>query len=129
MSTCQVGYGSITFGSVFAGVFRQEDGIQMDNGTSTVANCTSDSDTNMVWEAGDLVDYGQVKATLLIEKGVDVNDSIGTTETLTVTSPDGDTHSGAAILVSAPSNSLPNTPYTANCTFRWKDKPTFTAAP
>lgn len=129
MATCQDGYGTLAFGTVLVGVFRQEDGLQKDNGTASEVNCTADTDANMVWQAGDLIDYGQVKATLLIEAGVDINALIGTTETLTVTSADGDTDVGDAFLVSGPSSATPNVAYTAALTFRWESKPAFTAAP
>ena len=125
----QIGYGSLTFGSVFTGVFRQEDGLQKDNGTAAEVNCTADTDTSMVYEAGDLIDFGQVKATLLIGAGIDINAVVGTTEVLTVTTNDGDTDVGAAFLVSGPSNATPNNAYTGAMTFRWKAKPVFTAAP
>jgi len=129
MATCQEGYGSLTFGAVFVGVFRQSDGINKDNGTAVAVNCTADTDTNMVYSSGDLIDFGQVKATILIEAGVNINAYIGTTEVLTVTSPDGDTDTGSAILLTGPSTSNPNEAYTGALTFQWTTKPVFAAAP
>ncbi len=124
----QKGLGTLTFGSIFVGVFDAETGIVLSNASVPEINIQTDVDTDIVWCLGDSKDYNQVTASVQVEKNVDVDALVGTTETLTYTYPDGDSKSGDAGLVSAPEAPGVNAKLLAAMTFRWLTKPTFTPA-
>lgn len=128
MATCQTGMGTVEWG-ILVGVWKAEDGIQMDGASVAEVGCTGDTDTDAAYNAGDVKEWGQVKSTLFLEAGTDVDALVGDTDTLTVTSPAGDTHVGEAFLVSAPLTSAKDDNVTRAATFRWTTAPTFTALP
>ena len=128
MATCQTGMGTVEWG-ILVGVWKAEDGIQMDGASVAEVDCTADTDTDEKMNAGDVKKWGQVKSTILLEAGIDVDVLVGDTDELTVTSPGGDTHVGPAFLVSAPLTSAKDDNVTRAATFRWETKPLFTAAP
>jgi hypothetical protein len=121
--------GTLAFGTSLVGVFKAEDGIQLDGASVAEVQCTADTDTDEQYAAGDIVEHGQVSATLLLEDDTDVQALVGTTDTLTYTLPAGDTYVGQAFLVSAPLTASKNTEVTRATTFRWTTKPTYTAVP
>ena len=96
MAGAQVGLGTATFGTVFVGVFDAEAGFTMDLGSIPEVNVQTDTDTNITYCAGDSIDFGQFSASIQIADGVDVSAIVRTTETLTVTLPNGDNYSGQA---------------------------------
>ena len=128
MATCQTGMGTIDWG-ILVGVWKAEDGVQMDGASVAEVECTADTDTDAAYNPGDVTEWGQVKATLFLEAGTDVDALVGTSDTLTVTSPAGDTHIGSAFLVSAPQTGAKDDNVTRAATFRWTTKPVFAAAP
>ena len=129
MAGAQVGLGTATFGTVFVGVFDAEAGFTIDLGSVPEVNVQTDTDTNITYCAGDSIDIGQFSASIQIADGVDVSAIVRTTETLTVTLPNGDNYSGQAFLVSASAPTGANTKVVAALVFRWEDGHTFTAAP
>jgi len=129
MAVCQIGMGTIEFGSSLVGIWKSEDGVQMDGASVAEVQCTADVDTDEGYVAGDVKDHGQLKATIFVEAGENVDSLVGTTDTLTRTSPAGDTYVGQAFLVSAPLTASKNTEETRAATFRWTTAPVFTAAP
>lgn len=129
MADCQKGMGTLAFGTSLVGVFRAEDGVQLDGASVAEIQCTSDVDTDENYVAGDVKEHGQVKAVILLEDDTDVQALVGTTDTLTYTLPGGDTYVGMAFLVSAPLTSAKNAVVTRATTFRWTTKPVYTAVP
>lgn len=128
MASCQIGMGTIEWG-ILVGVWKAEDGIQEDDASVAEVECTADTDTDAAYEPGDVTEWGQVKATILLEAGTDVSALVGTKDTLTITDPSGDTTVGVAFLVSAPKTSAKDDNVTRAATFRWTTAPTFTALP
>jgi hypothetical protein len=59
------GSGTTTFGA-FSMKFTSEDGVQIDGKKVPAINCTADDDTGMKYGIGNIPDYGQVKATVII---------------------------------------------------------------
>jgi len=121
--------GTVTFGTSLVGTFKAEDGVQLDCPSVADVNCTLDTDTAEAMAPGDVKKYGQVKATIFLDdSGLDVDALVGTTDTLTYTSPAGDTYAGLAYLASAPLTASTDAGSTRAATFTWTTAYTFTAA-
>jgi hypothetical protein len=127
----QSGMGTIEFGILLSGTFKAEDGAQIDGASVAKVNCTSDNDTIEQYGPGDVTEYGEVKVTAFVLTTIDIDGLIAarTIDTLTYTSPDGDTYIGQAFIVSAPIASQKNDNMTRALTFAWTNGYVYTAAP
>ncbi len=127
---CQIGMGTVEFGTSLVGTFRAEDGVAMDAASVESVICTKDTDTDEAVESGDVKKHGNLQATILLDdSGLDVDALVGTTDTLTYTTPAGDTYVGQAFLANAPLASGQDSPLVRTATFVWKTAYVFTAAP
>ena len=120
MSSAQVGLGTLTFGAVFTGIFDAETGFTYDGYSVPEVDTSTDVDVITTWCAGDTPDSGQFSGSIQIPDGTGIDAVVGTTEILTSTFPGGDTLTGNAFLVSAPTTFAKNGKVLAACTFRWE---------
>jgi hypothetical protein len=129
MSATEIGLGSITFGSVFVGIFDAETGFSRTGASVPAVNVQKDADAFVAYCAGDSKDYGTVNASIQLTAGLDIDAIVSTSETLTVTLPSGDTYTASAFLQSGPTTTGANAKVLAACVFQWEAVPVFAAAP
>ena len=112
------GYGTLAFGSVIAGVYKTEAGMEYDGPSYPELECTVDTDTGgKAWQAGDTPDWGQLRASIFVTTDLDA--IAGTTEVLTWTMPTGETKVGSAFLVQPPITAGQNVTMESSLTFRY----------
>ena len=130
-----IGSGTTTFGALSM-KFTSEDGVQIDGKKVPAINCTADDDTEMKYGIGNIPDYGQVKATLIVlATEFDEMDSlVGTSAALVWTSDlevstNGTPASltGTGLFLEAPIISEDNGLMKAAAVFQWASKPTYVA--
>lgn len=126
-------------GMTFAGLsmkYAANEGASYDGKSVPAVDVTADDDTEMRHAAGDKPNWGQVKATILIDAdSIQTLDSlIGTAASLVfsynITDGSSDTtnanRTGNAILLEAPEVHKTNTAVLAAAVFQWVTKPTTT---
>lgn len=128
-----IGSGTTTFGTLTA-KFTSEEGVSIDGKKVPAVKCTADDDTNEVYGAGNIPDFGQVKATIMVlaTSMTELDNLIGTTATLTWESDLENTSNGTkaaitgtAIFLEAPIKSEDNGVAKAAAVFQWTTKPTY----
>ncbi len=121
-----VGYGTISFGSVIAGVYKTSDSVTYDGKSVAEVECTVDTDTVESYVAGDTPAFGQLKCTILVDSTLDLDGVVGTTEVLTWTTTQGKTIVGSAFLVSGVTTGVKNDIVKASLVFRYAGATTTT---
>jgi hypothetical protein len=125
----------------FAGLsmkYAAEDGYDMDGKSVPAVNVTADDASNMTYAAGDKPDFGQLKATVLIDSDSieEILALVGSTATLTLSYNIANGSSnitnatvvGSAILLSYAETHRVNTAVKAAAVFQWVTAPTYTNA-
>lgn len=129
------GSGTITFGTLSM-KFTSEDGVQIDGKKVPAINCTADDDTGMKYGIGNIPDFGQLKATLIIlASEFDEMDSlIGTSASLVWVSDLESSGSGTpasltgtGLFLEAPMSPEDNGLMKGAAVFQWAEKPTYVA--
>jgi len=127
--------------AVYAGLsikMAAEDGYDYDGKSVPAVNDTPDDSANMTYAAGDKPDYGQLKATGLIDSDSleELEALIGGSATLTLTyniasgssNTTNATRTGSAILLSAVETHRTNVAVKAALVWQWVTAPTTTDA-
>lgn len=123
----KTGMGTLIFGS--AGLtYKAEDGISEDGPTAVAAECTGDGDTSDQFIAGDVVNHGGLSVVVIADDTINVEDLVGTTDSLAITYALGTdstakTKTGTAICTAAARSSIKNVANTYAVSFVWSDKP------
>lgn len=124
----KTGMGTLVFGS--AGLtYKAEDGISEDGPTAVAAECTGDGDVSEQMVAGDVVNHGGLSVVVIADDTINVEDLVGTTDSLAITYALGTdatakTKTAQAICTSAARTSAKNTVNTYAMSFVWAAKPT-----
>ena len=117
-----VGMGTLTFAGLTAG-FRSEDGFNYGGPSVVAVNCTEDGSTDEAYATGDVTEWGESTATIIVDPTEDIDALVGTTGSLVWTMPLGAgttsaTKTGSVILLSAPHAAAKNGLIVASATFK-----------
>lgn len=133
MAENTVGLGGLTFAGLSMG-FQNDAGYGYDGKSVPSSNVTADSDSNMIYAAGDMPDTGKLTGTVLIDPAslAEIEALIGTTALLTldynISTGSSDTtkgtRSGQAIFEFANETHRTQEAVVAACSFQWVTAPT-----